>query len=321
MAHEDKIYLVTRADLSPGYQATQAAHALADLLIAEPVRASQWAETSNSLIALAAKSEADLHALEVKARALGLTYQAFREPDLCDELTAIALSPSQANRRMLSNLPLAGKPHTDPTALLDRERRLRELARKMENCEQAPGQDVLAHGRSVRAHYRAILEHLRGEVDLNEYVNWRLLDWLTAYGPQLLAAQASYAKVDRYLTIHDAGKPDVLTVDDEGRRHFPHHPAQSQQTYLDVYAETADPDVAHLIRHDSDIHQLKAAGVAEFADQHLAATHLLAGLAEVTSNAAMFGGLDSTSFKIKFKALSSRGNALCKLWFDQHPDN
>lgn len=186
----------------------------------------------------------------------------------------------------------------------------------MEACEQTKGQDVLAHGRSVREHYRALLEHLRGEVDLTEYDNWKLPGWLTQYGPQLLATQAPYAAVDRYLTIHDGGKPAALVVDEDGRRHFPNHPVHSSRTYLETYAETADPLVADLILHDSDIHQLKADGVEEFATNPNAATHLLTGLAEVTANAQMFGGTDSTSFKIKFKALNSRGNALCKLLFD-----
>jgi hypothetical protein len=41
-----------------------------------------------------------------------------------------------------------------------------------------------------------------------------------------------------------------------------------------------------------------------------AATLWVAGWAEIHANAAMFGGFESTSFKIKRKHLLSRGKAL-----------
>jgi peptidyl-tRNA hydrolase len=41
----------------------------------------------------------------------------------------------------------------------------------------------------------------------------------------------------------------------------------------------------------------------------------LAGLAEVHSNAKMFGGLASDSFKIKWSQINKRGKAVCKLLF------
>ena len=44
---------------------------------------------------------------------------------------------------------------------------------------------------------------------------------------------------------------------------------------------------------------------------------LLAGLAEIHSNAEMFGGLDSVSFKIKWKQINKRGKAICKLLQDK----
>ena len=111
------------------------------------------------------------------------------------------------------------------------------------------------------------------------------------------------------------GKPDVLTIDAEGRRRFPGHSQASVAAYRATYAEQSDDRVADLIEHDLDIHLLKAEGVPEFATNPNAVTHLLAGLAEVTSNAGMFGGIESTSFKIKYKALAARGKALCVLLF------
>lgn len=59
-----------------------------------------------------------------------------------------------------------------------------------------------------------------------------------------------------------------------------------------------------------DIHTLKSEGVDEFCKNPYALTLLLTGLAEIHSNAAMFGGMDSTSFKIKWKCLNQRGKQI-----------
>lgn len=64
---------------------------------------------------------------------------------------------------------------------------------------------------------------------------------------------------------------------------------------------------------DMDAHLLKADGLAEFASRPQAIPLLLTALAEIHANAAMFGGLDSTSFKIKWKHLNKRGRQVLEL--------
>ena len=313
LAHEDKLYLVTRADLSAGYQITQTVHAAADFAFAHPAAAARWHDVSNSLIVLAVPDQDGLHALLVKARAKGVTFTVFREPDLADELTAVAFTPSPATRRLLSNVPLAGTRLAEQGPLLERERALRAVSAAMRDCEQTKGQDVLAHGRSVREHYFALTDHLAGRGDLGGRDNWRLPSWLAEYRDQLAGALLPAVVMDRYLTLHDCGKPSVRTVDAEGRVHFPGHADASRDAYLALPG--ADPLVGQLIADDMTVHQLSAADVPAFASSPTAVSQLLAGVAEVTSNAAMFGGIGSTSFKVKFKHLERRGRAICKELF------
>lgn len=268
------------------------------------------------MVVLTAPDAAGLHALLERARDRDITTTAFREPDLGDELTAVAFTPSAATRKLLANLPLAGRRQLDQQPLLEREAALRELSGQMRRCEQTAGQDVLAHGRSVREHYFALLDHLAGRVDLHASSNWRLPAWVDDYAGHLLTATLPRHLMDRYLTLHDAGKPSVHTQDPDGRVHFPGHAAASEQVYRDTCGPwTPDQErelIAALIGGDMDIHLLKAEQIPQFAERQTAVAHLLAGLSEVHSNAGLFGGTTSTSFKIKAKHLDKRGRTLCR---------
>ena len=102
----------------------------------------------------------------------------------------------------------------------------------------------------------------------------------------------------------NCAKPLVLQIDEDGRRHFPGHAKAAEQVWLAV---GGNPVSARLMGMDMDAHLLKADGIHEFADRPEAVTLLLTALAEVHSNAAMFGGVDSDSFKIKTKHLEKRG--------------
>lgn len=95
-----------------------------------------------------------------------------------------------------------------------------------------------------------------------------------------------------------------MTIDENGKRHFPDHAQASEQVWL---AAGGNRQAALLMAMDMDAHILKAEGIEEFASRPEAVTLLLAALAEVHSNAAMFGGATSDSFKIKAKHLDKRG--------------
>lgn len=307
--------MAVSGELSAGYQVAQVAHVTADWIKANPELSDKWHATSNSIIVVETEtSEALSHLLEnAKLKGIGVTV--FREPDLGDEITAIAFAPGNATRKLLANFPLAGKKIHDQKHRLDRERKLRHLSEQMKNCDQTKGQNVLQHGRSVREHYFAITDHLKGRVDLGDKTNWRLPAWVDEYKKEILVSLPSDYIMDRYLTLHDCGKPAVRTVDEDGRTHFPDHAASSEKVYRETFGDDTNEVVAYLIAHDMDAHMLKADGVPEFARSHTAVAQILAALAEVTSNAAMFGGIESTSFKIKFKQIDQRGKALMKLLF------
>ena len=289
---------------------------MAELAINHPGIAHEWYKKSNSLITLEAKDAQALSELQEKAVARGITVQEFREPDLGDEITALAFAPGKPTRRLLSNLPLAGKNLHNQHNLHEREHRLRCMSFAMMDCEQTKGQDVLQHGRSVREHYFALLDHLNGRVDLSQTSNWKIPGWVDAYKESIKSVLPPRYVMDRYLTLHDSGKPAVREVDADGKVHFPDHASSSEKTYRETFADEADETVAYLIAHDMDAHMLKAAGLEEFSKQPTAVAQMLAALAEVTSNAAMFGGVESTSFKIKFKQIDQRGKALMKILFD-----
>lgn len=100
-----KLYLVTRADLPPGDQAVQAAHAMREYAAQHPEQDREWYTTSNTLAFLATKDEASLTRLLEKARDRGYTAAPFYEPDLGHALTAVAFGPDA--RRIVQSLPLA----------------------------------------------------------------------------------------------------------------------------------------------------------------------------------------------------------------------
>ena len=319
-SRDDKLYLVTHSNLSAGYQTAQVAHAIADFLQTNPSIANKWRSVSNSIIVLETEDSQSLSELQEKALKCNIITTEFREPDLSDEITAVAFAPSESTRKLLSNLPCVGKKLKNQAELKKQEHKLRALSFSMTDCEQTKGMNVLQHGCSVREHYFAILDHLEGKIDLHTTSNWKIPAWLDDYKEQILKTVPDRFIMDRYLTVHDCGKPGMREVDEDGRQHFPNHAEASEREYRrlsegDSEHKESQNIIAYLIAHDMDIHMLKADGIPEFAKRPTAFAHLLAGLAEITSNAAMFGGIESISFKIKYKQLDQRGKALCKLIF------
>jgi len=175
----------------------------------------------------------------------------------------------------------------------------------MKKCEQTKGLSVLDHGFSVKNYLFDIINHLRTGDKLK--YDWVLPDWLYTNKDLILSSLPDDKTIKLYTVFHDCGKPFCLTIDSDGKRHFPNHAEVSYQIFKQIFNNDV---AAELIRHDMDIHLLKSTGVDEFCKNPYAITLLLTGLAEVHSNAKLFGGLDSTSFKIKFKSINQRGKQI-----------
>ena len=105
----EKLRVVTRRDLSLPTQAVQSAHAAIDFQHAHPLEASEWQSQSNYLALLTVANEEELYKLSEKAAIRGIKYTIFREPDINNEITAIAFEPCDASKRITSACPLLGK--------------------------------------------------------------------------------------------------------------------------------------------------------------------------------------------------------------------
>ncbi len=128
----NRLFLVVRADIPPGLQASQLVHASCEFAFERPSEYAQWFKESKNVVLLQVPDEPTLIELWQRVKSFGLEASAgFREPDLSDELTAVAFGDEA--QRYLSSLPLA---------LRDYAVQLRHVARRP-NAERphtgAPG--------------------------------------------------------------------------------------------------------------------------------------------------------------------------------------
>jgi peptidyl-tRNA hydrolase len=101
------LYVIGREDLGSGYMSVQAMHAAIQFQHDYPEHATTWYKQSNYLGFLSVSNEDELGKLISKATNLGIKFSVFREPDINDQVTAIALEPGVLSRKLCSNLKLA----------------------------------------------------------------------------------------------------------------------------------------------------------------------------------------------------------------------
>ena len=87
----------------------QSAHACVQFQHEHPELARDWFTNSNYLIFLSTENEDSLKELIKEANSKNIKISIFREPDINNEITAIALEPCEQSRKMTSRLPLMRK--------------------------------------------------------------------------------------------------------------------------------------------------------------------------------------------------------------------
>lgn len=161
------------------------------------------------------------------------------------------------------------------------------------------------HGNLVWSFYQKLL---KGDWD-----SLKLPDWFIEFHEVFVSLQLPLKQVKRYIINHDCGK-HLCRVEENGREHYPDHANVS----ADYWAKHSDDKlIEKLIRNDMFFHtctaeELNNAGLNK---QELA-TLLLASIAEIHANAELFGGINSQSFKIKYKQLDRRGKSFVKSYID-----
>ena len=105
----DKLYIITREDISPGYQGVQGIHSAILFGQEHPDIHREWYQNSNYLGFLSVANEVELAKLIEKADANDIKCSVFREPDIDNQITAIAIEPGIKSKKLCSNLKLALK--------------------------------------------------------------------------------------------------------------------------------------------------------------------------------------------------------------------
>jgi hypothetical protein len=168
---------------------------------------------------------------------------------------------------------------------------------------QFHAQDVLEHGLAVTETFAALRRALETG---GAPVEWRLPDWLMTEPIRrgFLARCLPPETLYWYQRYHDCGKPYCRQVDEHGRAHFPDHAEVSERIWA---ACGGAPDIGRLIGLDMAMHIASADEMAQLIKLPEAPSLFLTALAEIHSNAPLFGGFESTSFKAKAKHLHRRG--------------
>lgn len=105
----DKLYVITRRDIAAGYQGVQSIHAAIQFIKEHPEMSNAWFEQSNFLAWVSVEDEPALFELLSKASRKHIKFSIFREPDVDNQVTAIALEPGELSAELCKKLPLALK--------------------------------------------------------------------------------------------------------------------------------------------------------------------------------------------------------------------
>lgn len=94
--NQKKLYVLVRKDLPQSYRAVQAGHAVAEYLLRGPD--TSW--SNGTLIYLGVKGLFQLEKWVYRLEAAKVSFVTFREPDIGDELTALATEYGDAFKNL-----------------------------------------------------------------------------------------------------------------------------------------------------------------------------------------------------------------------------
>jgi hypothetical protein len=181
---------------------------------------------------------------------------------------------------------------------------LMELRKKMRGVMQFEDQSVLDHGVAVARYFKDIHDHFMCGTKLK--YEWKLPEWISSR--LLWDSLAPLRDLYLYQIYHDCGK---LQFDDlGGAKKFPNHAIRSSEMWR---AMGGGDLVAGMMSHDMDIHLMAADEMEEFIDLPYAASLILTGLSEIHANSKGFGGIQSVSFKSKWKQIDRRAKKFINL--------
>lgn len=174
----------------------------------------------------------------------------------------------------------------------------------MNETLQTEGLTIMQHGEAVWDVSKAIIS--------GNFEGMKLPDNFIEHHRYLINNTVSFKDFKQYNIYHDCGKPFVLEFDEEGRRHFPNHANESKNVYSALYGDGTVSELIGLdmLMHTGTAQEIENSGLSK----KVLFTLIVTAFAEIHANAKMFGGIESTSFKIKYKKLCKRLNLVLRMF-------
>ena len=97
-------------------QVAQTTHAALGMAVKYPKLIEVWDRISKYLVCVSVKDEDELKKLASKCEARDLRFFVFKEPDIDNQITAIAIEPSDITQKLISNFPLTLKEKKNESA-------------------------------------------------------------------------------------------------------------------------------------------------------------------------------------------------------------
>lgn len=169
----------------------------------------------------------------------------------------------------------------------------------MESTYQFKTLSIMGHGKAVRDKYKDIIKDLDEGTGRYEVPDLLKSNWL--YLKSLLYSDKI---METYHIYHDCGKPYCLTIDENGKQHFPDHANVSAKIFRQFFN---DEIAAKLIESDMIFHAGSAEDIDAFKARENARFRFslwFTSLAELYANKEMFDDANQLSFKIKYKKLN-----------------